>query len=272
MASYNYAKEDWVLEQLSSIPKFDIKVVSELPTTDISTTTIYITPNSLGDDTNASTEWIYQDPPGQWEKLGDIAFDVNDYWKKTDFEDNQIAIGNGYVRLGFGTGITMDTANPIGIELDTGLDVTTTTYDQDSMVLKSHKLSEKIDPPTYNDLSSYETDSIIEFAFNTVNHYGQLSYNVIVNPETGEESISTRISIISDKLKAGETGTIIISTGEKVPPIAYVGGYVSWVGDDCDSDGDFIPQPNTTYELCAMKINSVLSIRVGTIIIPLEES
>ena len=69
----------------------------------------------------------------------------------------------------------------------------------------------------------------------------------------------------------GSVSSIIFSTGEVVPPISYEAlaweSGVTFAGDDCDKDGDFIPQPNKTYELVGKWITDKLySVRVGTII------
>ena len=59
--------------QISSIPKFSISVVTELPTTDISSTTVYLVKNA-DDEGNLYTEYIYVNG---WEKLGEQRIEVN---------------------------------------------------------------------------------------------------------------------------------------------------------------------------------------------------
>lgn len=74
-----YTKEE-VDGKISSIPKFGIVVVEELPTQDISDTTIYLLKESEG-GTNKCSEWVYAD--GAWEKLGDVDIDLSDYVSKS---------------------------------------------------------------------------------------------------------------------------------------------------------------------------------------------
>lgn len=62
--------------KISSIPKFAIKVVAELPTTDISETTVYLVA-SEGDNQNLYVEYIYVG--GTWEKLGEQTLDLSNY-------------------------------------------------------------------------------------------------------------------------------------------------------------------------------------------------
>lgn len=65
--SNTYTKTE-VNNLISAIPKFNIKVVSELPTNDISSTTIYLLNASKAETGNLYTEYIYVD--NKWEMLG----------------------------------------------------------------------------------------------------------------------------------------------------------------------------------------------------------
>jgi hypothetical protein len=49
------------------------------------------------------------------------------------------------------------------------------------------------------------------------------------------------------------------------PPtsLSYPADTIIWVGDDCDSDGAFIPEANTRYEVCVKKLGSDIVARVG---------
>lgn len=77
----NYYTKDEVDGKVSSIPKFAISVVTELPTSDISTTTIYLL--KTGSETNnLYTEYIYVN--SKWETLGTQKMDMSDYLTKTD--------------------------------------------------------------------------------------------------------------------------------------------------------------------------------------------
>ena len=85
---------------VSAIPKFKIKVVSSLPVSDISTTTIYLLTVSGASSPNLYDEYIYanqgteQQPVYVWEKLGTQTVDFNGYVQKTttiagiDLQDN----------------------------------------------------------------------------------------------------------------------------------------------------------------------------------------
>ena len=64
---------------ISAIPKFTISVVSALPTTGISATTIYLVGGGSGDD--LYTEYIYAG--GKWEILGSQRVDLTGYAKET---------------------------------------------------------------------------------------------------------------------------------------------------------------------------------------------
>ena len=70
-----------IKNSISTIPKFAISVVSELPTSDISTTTVYLL-NSGSDTQNVYTEYIYVN--NAWEKLGEQKLDLSGYALKSD--------------------------------------------------------------------------------------------------------------------------------------------------------------------------------------------
>lgn len=77
----NYYTKEEVNNLVSVIPKFDIDVVSELPTENISSTTIYLLPsNSSAND--MYKEYIYVN--SNWELLGIQKIDLTDYYNKTE--------------------------------------------------------------------------------------------------------------------------------------------------------------------------------------------
>lgn len=69
--------------QISAIPKFDIKVVTALPTSDISYTTIYLLRASKSDTDNLYIEYIRikgeAGAADSWEKLGEQKVDLSGY-------------------------------------------------------------------------------------------------------------------------------------------------------------------------------------------------
>lgn len=83
--SETYTKEE-VNAKISVIPKFNIEIVDSLPTTNISTTTIYLLP--LGSQNrNLYYEYIYVN--GSWEELGLQTVDLTKY---VTYDDMQSAI------------------------------------------------------------------------------------------------------------------------------------------------------------------------------------
>lgn len=77
----NYYTKDQVNSQISSIPKFAIAVVTNLPTSNISNTTIYLKKTGA-DSQNLYTEYIYVN--SAWEQLGTQKLDLSGYLTKTD--------------------------------------------------------------------------------------------------------------------------------------------------------------------------------------------
>ena len=74
--------------KISAIPKFNILVVQTLPTTDISTTTVYLVPSDNPKTGNIFEEYIYVN--NQWELLGSQKIDLSNYYTKTEV-DNLVA-------------------------------------------------------------------------------------------------------------------------------------------------------------------------------------
>ena len=75
-------------EQITQIPKFKVSVVEKLPTSEISTTTIYLVKNDDPTANNIYAEFIYVEKDGsyEWEKLGEQSLVIEDFAKKTDVE------------------------------------------------------------------------------------------------------------------------------------------------------------------------------------------
>lgn len=78
-----YNKEE-IDNKISTIPKFDIKVVESLPTSNISETTVYLV-KSGEESNNLYTEYIYAD--GKWEKLGEQEGDLSNFYNKNEIDD-----------------------------------------------------------------------------------------------------------------------------------------------------------------------------------------
>lgn len=92
----NYYTKEEIEHRISLIPKFEIKVVDTLPTTDISPTTVYLTKadNDVGD---LYAEWIYVN--AKWELLGRAKVDVSGFALKTDIPTklSQLQDDIGYI-------------------------------------------------------------------------------------------------------------------------------------------------------------------------------
>lgn len=80
--TYTKAEVD---SKVSAIPKFDIKVVQQLPTTGISKTTIYLVKTGAQTD-NLFTEYIRvaDGSTDKWEKLGEQKVDLSGYLTKAE--------------------------------------------------------------------------------------------------------------------------------------------------------------------------------------------
>ena len=89
LGANRYTNEE-IDQKLSTIPKFNIEVVSSLPTTDISETTIYLV--SSGDDSeNLYTEYININ--GLWEILGTQKSTFSGSAKDVTYDDTETKLG-----------------------------------------------------------------------------------------------------------------------------------------------------------------------------------
>lgn len=81
--------------QISQIPKFSISVVSALPTSNISTTTIYLVPNTNNQTSNIYTEYIYVN--SKWEIIGTQTLDLSGYALKTEIPTSVNGLTGGTI-------------------------------------------------------------------------------------------------------------------------------------------------------------------------------
>ena len=82
---YTKAEVDTIVNAIKAL---DIEVVATLPTTDISTTTIYLVPKSQSQTQNVYDEYLYIN--NAWELIGSTAIDLSNYYNKTQ-TDNLLA-------------------------------------------------------------------------------------------------------------------------------------------------------------------------------------
>ena len=86
----NTKMKEWVTSQIGNISIFEIKWVEELPTENISTTTIYMVPlEESSNENNAYAEYVYKEEIG-WEKLGTLeadSFNLEDYYTSVQIDE-----------------------------------------------------------------------------------------------------------------------------------------------------------------------------------------
>lgn len=80
----NYYTKSEVDNLISAIPKFDIKVVQTLPSSDISPTTVYLVPSD-SESSDVYKEYIYVNT--NWELLGIQKTDLSNYYNKTEINN-----------------------------------------------------------------------------------------------------------------------------------------------------------------------------------------
>lgn len=118
LANYYLKSETYTQAEVNSligaITTMDIRVVQELPTEDISTTTIYLVPSASAGTGNVYDEYIYVNQ--NWEMIGTTAVDLSDYYTKS--EVNSLLSGKAnssdvYTKAQIDTMLIMDISNTI---------------------------------------------------------------------------------------------------------------------------------------------------------------
>lgn len=92
-----------------------IKVVTELPTTDIDKNCIYLVPNKDGEGNNVFIEYIYVESKNTFEEVGRIQakVDLSDYYTKKEIDDQMTTVKNKFPLSISSFTVTPDTI-PVG--------------------------------------------------------------------------------------------------------------------------------------------------------------
>ena len=109
-----YTKDE-VKAMVSAINTLTTKVVTELPTTDISTTTIYLKLKVDGESPNIYEEYIYIN--GNWEMIGTTNIDLTEYAKKTELPTKLSQLENDSVVQNLSIDLSGDVLKKIPYEL-----------------------------------------------------------------------------------------------------------------------------------------------------------
>lgn len=81
----SYYDKNSINTMIGNISSLDIEVVTTLPTTDISTSTIYLKLNEKAATDNIYDEYIYVN--SKWEIIGSTAVDLSSYYNKTEIDE-----------------------------------------------------------------------------------------------------------------------------------------------------------------------------------------
>ena len=100
----------------------------------------------------------------------------------------------------------------------------------------------------------------------TVFSYSTDPPNSIMLTNNQEYNITDAVrTLILDMPSIGNTyhSNFCFKSGETPTELIYSATPILWVGDDCDSDGAFVPEANTRYEVCVKKVGNDIVARVG---------
>ena len=95
--SETYTKQE-VNQLIAQIPSFTVEIVQELPTTDISTTTLYLVPKTTAGTLDYYDEFINLDgTTSGWEYVGKTEVDLSNYYTKAETEAYVKGDGADYI-------------------------------------------------------------------------------------------------------------------------------------------------------------------------------
>ncbi len=182
---------------ISEIPKFNIAVVNELPTENISGSTIYLLASG-SEESNIFTEYIYID--NCWEKLGTQTVDLSDYVKKTDYAT---AENSGLVKPGGGL-IIQEEGELAGDILDSGVVHNGSPYN----IISAGSLRKYFEYRSTNSMSETSTDTKFPTA--------KAVYNAITSkytkPDTGIPEADLSQDIQNKINQASGSGELKVTT------------------------------------------------------------
>lgn len=100
--------QDEVKALVAAVSTLSIAVADELPTEDISATTIYFVPKTTAGTQNVYSEYVYIN--SAWELIGDTEIDLSDYYTRSEAD---ALLGKKQDALDFDTAPTDSSANPV---------------------------------------------------------------------------------------------------------------------------------------------------------------
>lgn len=206
---------------ISSIPKFSTEVVSDLPTTKISSSTVYLLTNNNPEKENLYSEYIYID--NKWELLGTQTSNINlsDYYTKEEIdnknyltkeglEENNIGLSSFVNDMGYVLpGEISETLQNCGV-LDDNYNSVIPLIQENIQDLQTHVLNpfdEEEHPLTFTTNKIYKleaTDNNLELTFEDVveNEKEQLNQILIYLKLTQETAIKwlSQVYFVGDQI------------------------------------------------------------------------
>lgn len=190
--------------------KWDSKFVDELPTEDISTSTIYFVPRpkTEQEQSDSYNEYIYD---GDWELIGNTYVDLSDYYKKSEAEsmaDSKIAVESQARQLADST-------------LQNNIDSVQTNVDNVSSALSSETLSrEQLDIRLTENIGTISNNlnseiSRAKSAENTLSDRCD-TYDSHVANESNPHSVTAEQVGLGNVTNVATTDTITLNSEENV--------------------------------------------------------
>lgn len=210
--------KDQVNSLISQIPKFNVQVVTVLPTSGISTTTIYLLATEDGEQNNYYEEYIYVNT--QWELLGTTKVDLSEYAKVADL--NKVSEDVSSIKTSVSTLQTSKVDKVTGKDLSTNdfTDNYKTQVDNNTSARHTHSNKTILDATTASFTTEDKTklDGISAYDDTEIkNQLSALSTNK-QDKLTAGDNIVIENNVISS-VSSGAGVNIVQTTGDSIDSI-----------------------------------------------------
>ena len=245
-----YTKEE-VDDLIEVLPKFKIEVVDELPTKDISDTTIYLLRNTDSEGNNFFDEYIYVNK--RWELIGTTKVDLSNYYTIDEVNSIIDAINNNIDDLADIVDSDGDRITSLEVLLDS--EGNRITVLEDKVTVLEDKV-DNLEIPSFEVLEDSEGNPVVSIARDDGDSSITFNSNddgITISVKDGDVEASKDLvskEYVDDKIE-GEHIELTQAEYDALPPDKKLDGTVYFVTDG--EGGGSLPPGGTTGQVLTKK-------------------